>query len=364
MHVCLVCVELFGFGTFGGFGRATRIIGRELTKRDIKVTVIVPRRSSEYPDEFSVDGMRVLQFQPSSPWSSLDLYRSCQADIYHSQDASFGTYLAMKARPNHPHLITFRDPMNRQDWKVESQHTGPDKLGWLQYRLYVDNALVTATVKRAQGLYCAAEFLIPKVMDKYHLKRAPLFLPTPVSIPDKVSKAERPTVCFVGRWHRRKRPERFFELSREFPAVDFIAVGGTRDEKRDRYLRSVYSSIPNLEMTGVIDQFRSERLNQILEKSWVIVNTAAREGLPNTFLEAAAYKCAILSYVDPDRFASSFGYYAKEGELRKGLESLLENDRWKSCGERGYQYVRNVFATDKAIDTHIEAYRNVLSSVI
>jgi len=35
VHICLVAVEIFGCGKYGGFGRATRIIGRELAKRGI-----------------------------------------------------------------------------------------------------------------------------------------------------------------------------------------------------------------------------------------------------------------------------------------------------------------------------------------
>ncbi len=42
MRVCLVCIEMFGLGTYGGFGRATRVIGRELVARDIDVCVVAP----------------------------------------------------------------------------------------------------------------------------------------------------------------------------------------------------------------------------------------------------------------------------------------------------------------------------------
>ena len=185
-------------------------------------------------------------------------------------------------------MITFRDPLDKEDWKIETELSGKGRVGWRLYRMYIDNPLVGWAVRRASGLYCAAEFLIPKVMRKYNLAQAPRFLPTPVAIPDTVSKAGRPTVCFVSRWGGRKRPERFFELSRRFPEVDFIAVGGDRDKERDRRLRSAYEGIPNLEMTGIIDQFQSGELSRILEKSWVLVNTSPREGLPNAFLEAAA----------------------------------------------------------------------------
>ena len=361
LHVCLICIEFFGLGVFGGFGKATRIIGRELSKRGVKVTVIVPQRSSEQPDTFDLDGMTVLQFKPWVPWSAIKLYRSCKADIFHSQDPSLGTYLSMVARPDRKHLITFLDPMDKQDWKIETENCHLGKMGLLKYRYYVDNPLVRLAVKRSKNLYCAAEFLIPKVSRKYALKSAPGFLPTPVKVPDAISKASRPTVCFVSRWDGRKRPEQFFELARNFPDVDFIAVGGSTDAARDSYLRSTYGSISNLEMTGFIDQFSTDKLTRILEKSWVLVNTSPREGLPNAFLEAAAHKCAILSYTDPDGFASKFGHHVKEEGMREGLAALLYNNSWKRRGEDGYTYVREVFSLERVIDSHIKVYNQIIT---
>lgn len=364
MHVCLICIEFFGFGTHGGFGRATRLIGRELVRSGIKVTVVVPRRSADYPDVCELDGMTILQFNPFSPWSALALYKSCAADIYHSQDTSLGTYLAMAAMKDSRHVVTFRDPLDENDWRIETEFLGKGRIGWYLYRLYIDNPLVASAIRKAHSLYCAAEFLIPKVMKKYALRRTPGFLPTPVAIPDSVSKAGRPTVCFVSRWDGRKRPERFFEIARKFPEVDFIAVGGARDKKRDCHLRRTYSGITNLEMTGVIDQFSTGKLGQILEKSWILINTSPREGLPNAFLEAAAHRCAILSYTDPDCFASRFGYHVREGSIEEGLEFLLSGDRWRVLGERGYQYVRRIFEVGKAMEAHLEAYDHVLHEAV
>jgi 3',5'-cyclic AMP phosphodiesterase CpdA len=116
-------------------------------------------------------------------------------------------------------------------------------------------------------------------------------------------------------------------------------------------------------MTGTIDQFQTDKLNRIFEKSWVLVNTAAREGLPNTFLEAAANRCAILSSVDPDGLASRFGYCARDdGDLANGLTLLLTDGRWKSLGELGCQFVKSVFSIEPAIERHLEAYGQALSA--
>lgn len=360
MHVCLHCIEFFGFGVYGGFGRATRSIGCELVRQGVKVTVIVPRRSPEYPDQCELEGMTILQFPRHHPWSMISGYRKCKADIYHSQDTSLGTYLARVFVPSSRHVITFQDPLDKEDWKIETKWAHKGGLGWRQYRLYIDNPLVASAVRRAHGLYCAAEFLIPKVVKKYALRSAPGFLPTPVQMPDSVTKAVRPTICFVSRWDGRKRPERFFELARKFPKVEFIAVGGAQNKDRDRHLRETYGGIPNLMMTGIIDQFRSKELSEILGRSWVLVNTSPREGLPNAFLEAAAHRCALLSHADPDGIVSRFGVVAGEDELERGLDSLLADGRWQTLGEQGHEYVSRVFSVEAAMKGHLEAYDRAL----
>ena len=51
MRVCLISVEIFAWGKYGGFGRATRLIGRELKKRGLDVTAVVPRREDQRPEE-------------------------------------------------------------------------------------------------------------------------------------------------------------------------------------------------------------------------------------------------------------------------------------------------------------------------
>lgn len=360
MHVCLICIELFGDSIYGGFGRATRFIGRELTSRGFRVSVVVPRRSPERPDRYLLDGMTVHQYNPRRPWQGVKILRDCNADIYHSQDTSTTTFLARIAKPAALHVVTFRDPMDSLDWEVETQYAGLPKLGWAQYRYFIDSPLVTFAIKRADSLHCAAKFLEAKTAAIYRLDPRPTFLASPVTIPVSVEKASRPTVCYIGRWEGRKRVELFFELARQCPEIDFIAVGGARDADRDNYLRRQYGGIHNLLMPGVLDQFQTSAWGEVLSKSWILVNTSLREGLPTTLIEAAAHRCAILSFTDPDDFASNFGVCAKEGKLKEGLSALLTNNRWRASGEAGYQYVKDVFSVEAAMAAHIDIYAKLM----
>ena len=229
--------------------------------------------------------------------------------------------------------------------------------------LYEDNFLVKRSVQKANRVFCAAKFLNNKVSKKYSLKNGVDFLPTPIEVPKKnIIKSDIPTVCFLARWDKRKKPELFFQLAESFPEIKFIAIGKGRNNNYDRYLRKKYSGLKNLTMTGFINQFETEELSKILETSWILVNTATREGLPNAFLEALAHKCAILSSLNPENVTESFGYFVKDDNFKKGLTGLLENDNWRIKGELGQKYVMENYELNKAIEQHIDVYENLLTN--
>jgi glycosyltransferase involved in cell wall biosynthesis len=272
-----------------------------------------------------------------------------------------GTLLCQHAMPDRRHVVTCQDPRTWRDWWIElscylDERRYKSVLTWP----YEDNPLVWRAVRRADAVFSEAKHIVPKAQKKYGLTIAPQFLPNPVPLPDgPVVKADRPTVCFVGRFDKRKRPELFFELAKRCPDVRFIAVGAANSARMDQLLRKRYGAIANLELTGFVDRFASPRFAEILSRSWILVNTAAREGLPVTFLEAAAYRCAIVSQVDPDGFASQFGYHAEAGDFETGLRTLLENDGWRDRGEAAYDYVRTTHALEVVIEQHLDAYRSL-----
>lgn len=356
MHICLISVEIFAWGKFGGFGRASRIIGRELVKKGINVTAIVPRRQDQAKVEI-LDGIRVLGFDVKNIPEMLKMYRDCDADVFHSQEPSFGTYLVQKYHPEKKHIITFRDTRLFSDWITEVRLPTLNKSQVLFNWFYEDNYLVKKAVQNADKRFVAANLLVERAQKKYKLSTSPKFLPTPVDIPNKVEKEAKPTICYIGRWDRRKRLELMIDITRCNPDVHFIIAGSSRDKKYDQYLRNEFNNNCNVELPGFINQFDTEKHSELLSKSWIQINTAAREGLPNSFIEGCAHKCALLSSVDPDGFSSKFGKYVVSSQFNEGLVFLLENNRWKELGEKGYNYVRNNFALEIAIEKHINVYK-------
>jgi glycosyltransferase involved in cell wall biosynthesis len=364
MKICLICTEIFAWGKYGGFGRATRTIGRELVNRGIEVYAVVPRRNDQKDFEI-LDGIKVCGFHKYNPFSAIKIFTDIKADLYHSEEPSLLTYLAAKAMPAKIHLVTSRDPRNLSDWMQELRYPSDNIFQVFGNFLFENNFLVSHAVRKADRVFCTANYLEDKVKRKYHLKEKVEFLPTPIEVPQKeIIKSDFPMVCFIARFDRRKRPEMFFKLAQSFPEMKFIAVGMSRNKSYEQYLRKKYSHLKNLDIKGFINQFETETISSILEKSWILVSTAKREGLPNSFLEAMANNCAILSSVNPENVTQKFGYYVKDGNYIRGLRILLESDKWREKGELGRYYVSENYEMHKTISEHIRVYHKLLGDSI
>ena len=361
MKICIICVEIFAWGKYGGFGRSARMLGRELVRRGLEVSAVVPRRNGQRSVE-TLDGMTVYSYPMQWPFAMSGLFRRIDADICHSQQQSLGTALALRAMPDRKHLVTFRDPKDRSDWLLEFRNPSRSKVRVAMNWLFEDGPGIRRAVRRADGRFTAAPGLNRRLQRIYGLSAPLETLPTPVEIPGQVAKSPTPLVSCIGRLDRRKRPELFFRLAREFPQVRFVAAGQGQDRAWERSLRETYGDLPNLELRGFIDQFESDSLSELLSKSWILANTAVREGVPTSSLEAMAHQCAVLSHVNPDNMARRFGYHVAGDDFAEGLAWLLEHDRWREKGLEAQRYVQRHFECAFAIDKHLEVYERVMSA--
>ena len=360
IRVCLISVEIFAYGKFGGFGKVVRIIGSELVKRGYEVFAVVPRRLDQ-PAEETMDGITVLGYLPGEVLKTGELYKKINADIYHSCEPSFATYIAQKHMPNATHVSTIQDPRDAHDWYLEFLYPSLSKFQVIKNYLYETNFLVRKIVRHSDGVYSPTIYMVPKVRKIYGLSYDPVFLPTPVDIPEPIEKSAVPKVLFMARIDPRKRPAMFLALAEKFPEVEFHVAGKSRVPEYEIALRKKYNQA-NIIYHGFIDQFHNPLYHELMGSSWILINPAIREGLPNAYLEAAAYRTAILSYVDPDGFASNFGFHAPKDNFVEGLQALLDGNKWKEQGLKGHQYVSDVFATPHAMDRHEEEYAKAMKN--
>lgn len=358
-RICLISVEIFAYGKYGGFGKATRTIGRELARRGYEVFAVVPRREDQ-PAEEQIDGITVLSYWPNEMVDSGSLYKKINADIYHSCEPSFGTWLAMRNVPKAKHIATIRDPRDAYDWYLELKYPSKSKWQVVKNYLYETNFMVRRAVRQNDGVFSPAKFMLPKIRKIYGLKSDPLFLPTPVVVPDHVIKSPTPAVLLMTRLDARKRPELILSLAQKFPDVQFHVAGKSRIPQYEMQLRREFNS-DNIAFHGFVDQFRGTLHHELMQQSWILANAAIREGLPNSYLEAAAHQTAILSFVNPDHFASDFGFHADHDQFEEGLSQLLTNDYWRSQAMKGYHYVHDHFAVEEAMNQHEAVYDRVWS---
>jgi len=222
--------------------------------------------------------------------------------------------------------------------------------------------MVHISVRRADRWFTSSKLLIPKNQAKYRFSTGPTFLPSPMSIPMKIQKSDRPLVSFVGGFDRRKRPQFFFQLAKQFPDIRFEAIGAGCDSHWADGMISRYAHLPNLNIRGFINQFYEKGLWDLCSWSWILVNTSARESLPTTFVEATAYRCAPLSGINLDGFASRSGYHVTNRNYGTGLQVLLNGHKWRQKGLLGMQYVRNEFSTETSIGQYIQMFQELMDS--
>lgn len=354
-RICLISVEIFAWGKYGGYGKSTRIIGRELVKLGYEVFAVVPRRTGQNKEE-NLDGITVLSYVPTEILSAGAICKKVNADIYHSCEPSIVTWLAMKAMPNAVHLITCQDPKGFDEWVQEFRFPSKSKLQVVQNYIFEANYLVRKAIRAAHAVYVPAKYQCEKARMLYHLDAPARFLPTPIEISEQVTKSETPVVLYMGRLDYRKRPEMTLDLAKEFPEIQFKIAGKARIPAYEEKLKGAYGHLANVEFLGFVKQFKGNLHHELFAQAWIYINTSIREGLPNSFIEASGHKCAILSHVNPDSFSSAYGYHVADHDFAAGLRWLLAEDQWKAKGEAGFEYVAQTYSVSVAMQAHELAY--------
>jgi glycosyltransferase involved in cell wall biosynthesis len=163
-------------------------------------------------------------------------------------------------------------------------------------------------------------------------------LPIPEGTPEKNN-----TILWVGRCEKLKKPEVFIRLATYFPQNNFVMIcppALNQEEYFDK-IKKEASKVNNLYF---LDFVRYQDISQYFEKSIVFVNTSDYEGFPNTFIQAAYNRNAILSLeVDPDQFIEKYecGICCKNSAKKPEsalAEILSEKEKLAYYAENSFAY--------------------------
>lgn len=332
-------------------------LAKSLTEVGMDVHVVVLKTNLKSKEVEFINGIHFHSISLLTSFFSSFL-KNLKADIYHSQNQNLLTVAAQYLVPRACHIITCRDPRNLADWWIEFRFATWKRRFWVPFSYLAEESyFLRRVIRKADLIGCPSSFLFPKVMKMYKLKMEPIELPNIENVPPNLPlKANKPTVLWVGRFAKRKNPERFLTLAQNFPNVDFLILGNSEEKSRQFEVETLIKNCKNVTNLGFINKFENDKFYKHFEKSWILVNTSIREGLPITFIEAASRGCAILSQVNPNNYAETFGYHVKSDDFEIGLTTLLKNDLWRIKGQLAYEQVKNVNGKEKSIKKYIDAY--------
>jgi len=176
MRICFISSQFFAFGKYGGFGSMTRKLSTRLALDGHDVYVTTLKRAGQKKIEV-IDGVKVIGINMREIFSK-KIYKDIDADVYHSQEPTFASYLALMAKSDKKHVITCRDPRDLRDFFIEFQDGSWKKRLKIPFiYFYESGPFIKYAVRNADVVGVPAKFLIQKTKKLFDLDKDPVLLP-------------------------------------------------------------------------------------------------------------------------------------------------------------------------------------------
>ena len=166
-------------------------------------------------------------------------------------------------------------------------------------------------------------------------------------------KSGRPVILFIGRLLPVKRPWVYFEIAKRLPDYEFLVVGEMDNREHLKQIVEEAKAIPNLKMLG---KRTGRDLYEVLNRSWLLVNTSIHEGMPQSILETLAFGVPVVSSLDYagtiDIFGVSVGLTQGDGlqevdSFCRTINDLIQDDaRRERLGQAGRQFVEDNYSDE------------------
>ena len=162
-------------------------------------------------------------------------------------------------------------------------------------------------------------------MFKNYKRHADLVVGNFHPLPDeqRCADSKKKIILWVANIKKFKRPELFASIAKEFTSCDdmqFVMVG----RETDSFCTQI--NLPNLVGVGQVNQ---EKISEIMNKSYCLVNTSIKEGFSNVFIQAWQRYLPVISLsVDPDDILKKYNIGMCSGtivKLKEDLQKIINN---------------------------------------
>lgn len=215
----------------------------------------------------------------------------------------------------------------------------------------IDKKMLEYGIRHADYIIGQAHYQ-NKLLKKNYGRECDLIMPNMHPAPrGKIRKSEQIIVIWVGNMKRLKQPDMFIRLAREFhyhKNVSFIMIGRPATGLYQKKLEANLNKFSNI---VYLKEQKQDRVNRILAKSHVFVNTSIYEGFPNTFIQAWLREVPVVSLaIDPDDIIKDnrIGFHSRNFEqMVKDVDLLISDQNLREeMGKRAKEYAIKNFSLD------------------
>ncbi len=285
----------------------------------------------------SLDVNKNLFMQASRIWSAL---RRADAEIYMTKLLSLATVLFALFCKINKRVFLYRTAHTHE---CDGTYFKENPLRALAVRWALRQANTIWTQNETDSGYLKQTMDLPSI----HIRNAHR-LPSDELQPRKF-------ILWVGRFVAMKRPEKYLEMARAYPELQFKMVcQAPPDAQGFEAFKNEASQIPNLTLLPFLPY---QQMEETFKQAALFVSTSVAEGFPNTFIQACKYRVPILSLkVNPDQFLdkNNCGFCAKDDWdlFCRLFKELLDEKRCCELGQNGLQYVDAYHNIEKIIEQY------------
>ena len=338
-------------------------IGMNSISTGLKYLLSSPQENKYFKETVIDEGIQILQFE-DTPTTLLISEIGGVSKILVFQDPFDYYDINLLVDSEHNYLNLLNGNWLFYTIKQKGNFSNETAINLLHKKSFVNPVRRIIEKSSLPIIFTEADFIGTKVRNLFNLSYTPETLRNPIRIFDKVQKkTDKPSFVWVARWDPQKRPDTMLHIASKLPHYDFFMIGtATRGSKSyisvEDKLSSYFSKYSNIHILGFVDESTKR---DYIGKSWGLINTSIREGLPITFLETLAEGTPIISYIDPDNYVSRFGIKVdyNEESFIKGIEQAVSERLYHKIGQDERSYALREHDLGVVMNKHIQIYKEL-----